>query len=100
MNYGIEGEQYDMVDGKPVFKPEVLNGDKSVQAQLWDIGGQVPIGFFQDFDYELQTYNDIAAEGAKMYVDNDYVVDAFPLVAFNDEEQKIFDELNTNIEPI
>ena len=98
MNYGIEGEQYDMIDGKPVFKPEVLNGDKSVQAQLWDIGGQVPIGFFQDFDYELQTYNDIAAEGAKMYVDNDYVVDAFPLVAFNDEEQKVFDELNTNIE--
>lgn len=98
INYGIEGEQYDMIDGKPVFKPEVLNGDKSVQAQLWDIGGQVPIGFFQDFDYELQTYNDIAAEGAKMYVDNNYVVDAFPLVAFNEEEQKIFDELNTNIE--
>ncbi len=98
INYGIEGEQYDMIDGKPVFKSEVLNGDKSVQAQLWDIGGQVPIGFHQDFEYEIQTYNDVAAEGVKMYVDNNYVAEAFPLIAFNEEEQKLFNALSTNIE--
>ena len=87
-----------MVDGSPVFKDEVLNGEKSVQAQLWDIGSQVPIGFFQDFAYEIQTYNDIAASGVQMYVDNNYVRDAFPLLSFTEEEQKIFDEIHTNIE--
>jgi len=98
INFGIEGEQYDMIDGKPIFKEEVLNGDKSVQAQLWDIGAQVPIGFYQDFDYEIQTYNEIAAQGVQMYVDNDYVRPAFPLLSFNDKEQEIYDKIHVNIE--
>lgn len=97
MNFGIEGVQYDMIDGKPIFKDEIINGNKSVQAQLWDIGSQVPIGFFQDFDYEIQTYNKIAAEGVQMYVDNEYVRPGFPLISFNEEEQKIYDEINENI---
>ncbi len=97
MNYGIEGVQYDMVDGQPIFKDEILNGDTSVQAQLWDIGAQVPIGFFQDFAYELQTYNEDAQKGVNMYTDNGYVIDPFPYLSFNNEEQAVFDEVYTNI---
>lgn len=98
INFGIEGVQYDMVDGSPVFKDEILNGEKSVQAQLWDIGSQVPIGFYQDFAYEIQTYNDVAAKGVQMYVDEEYVRPAFPLLSFTEEEQKIYDEIHVNIE--
>ena len=32
-----------------------------------------------------------------MYVDNDYVIDPFPYLSFNSEEQEIFDEVYTNI---
>lgn len=97
MNFGIEGVQYDMVDGQPIFKEEVVKGEKSAQAQLWDIGAQVPIGFFQDFGYEVQTYNEIAQAGVNMYIDNGYIVEPFPYVSFNQEEQEIFDEIYTNI---
>lgn len=98
INFGIEGVQYDMIDNKPVFKEEFLNGEKSVQDQLWDIGSQVPIGFFQDFDYEIQTYNEIAVQGVELYVENEYVKAAFPLVSFTEAEQKVYDELHVNIE--
>ncbi len=97
MNFGVEGVQYDMVDGQPIFKDEILNGDSSVQAQLWEIGAQVPIGFHQDFAYELQTYNEIAQFGVNMYNDNGYVIEPFPYLSFNAEEQEIFDEIFTNI---
>lgn len=97
MNFGIEGTHYDMVDGQPIFKDEVLNGDTSVQSQLWEVGAQVPIGFFQDFAYEIQTYNEIAKMGVNMYTDNNYVIDPFPYLSFNEEEQEIFDEVYTNI---
>lgn len=98
MNFGIEGVQYDMVDGAPIFRDEIINGEKSAQAQLWDIGAQVPIGFFQDFTYEIQTYNELAAEGVQLYVDNNYVRDAFPLLSFTEDEQKVYDEIHVNIE--
>ena len=97
MNFGIEGAQYDMIDGQPIFKDEVLNGDASVQKQLWEIGAQVPIGFFQDFSYELQTYNDVAQYGVNLYTDNGYVIEPFPYVAFDGKEQEIYDEIFTNI---
>ncbi len=97
MNFGIEGVQYDMIDGQPIFKDEVLNGDASVQKQLWEIGAQVPIGFHQDFAYEIQTYNEVAQKGVNMYTDNGYVIDPFPYLAFNNEEQAIYDEIFTNI---
>ena len=97
MNFGIEGVQYDMVDGQPIFKEEVVRGEKSAQAQLWDIGAQVPIGFFQDFDYEVQTYNEIAQKGVNMYVDGDYVMTPFPYLSFTEAEQETYDEVFTNI---
>jgi len=97
MNYGIEGVQYDMVDGQPIFKDEVLNGEASVQKQLWEIGAQVPIGFHQDFKYEIQTYNDVAQYGVNMYTDEGYVIDPFPYVSFNADEQEVFDQVYTNI---
>lgn len=97
-NFGIEGEQYDMIDGKPIFKEEVLKGEKSVQAQLWDIGAQIPIGFFQDYTYESQTFNDLANLGVDMYVNNGYVIDAFPEVTLTEEEQKVYNDKWVNIE--
>ena len=39
-NFGIEGKHYDMIDGKPIFKPEVLNADKPINAQMWSVGAQ------------------------------------------------------------
>ncbi|MFI3227118.1 MAG: extracellular solute-binding protein [Clostridia bacterium] len=66
MNYGIEGETYDMIDGKPIFKEELLNGDIPVNDVLMDMG-VLQIGYQQDADYEAQWTIDLANQGVEMY---------------------------------
>ncbi|MBX2880713.1 MAG: extracellular solute-binding protein [Granulosicoccus sp.] len=91
-NFGAEGIQYDMVDGKPIFKDSVLNSDEPVNAQLWAVGSQLQArGFFQDYNYESQWSNEFALEGIELYEQGDYLIDQFLGVAFNPEEQKIYD---------
>lgn len=96
-NFGVEGETYDMVDGKAVFKDSVLNGEGSVVSQMWEIGAQIPIGFPQDYEYERQWTSDIAMKGIEMYTDGGYVVEQFPGIAMNAEEKAIYDKSWPNI---
>ncbi|SNS84559.1 extracellular solute-binding protein [Tropicimonas sediminicola] len=96
-NFGVEGLTYYMVDGNPVFKDSVLNGDGSVVAQLWEIGAQIPIGFPQDYEYERQWTNDLALKGIEMYTEGGYVVEQFPGIAMNAEEKAIYDKSWPNI---
>ncbi|MDF2935874.1 MAG: hypothetical protein K0Q90_1247 [Paenibacillaceae bacterium] len=52
-NYGIEGETYDMVNGKPIFKKALLDTG-NVLLNLQKTGAQQEIGFHQDFEHEKQ----------------------------------------------
>ena len=91
-NFGIEGEQYDMVDGKPIFKKSILENDKPLNAQMWELGAQVPRGFFQDYGYELQWSNKYALEGIAKYDQGDYLVEPFLGVSLNTKEKEVFDK--------
>ncbi|NMA85369.1 MAG: extracellular solute-binding protein [Epulopiscium sp.] len=97
MNFGIEGEHYDLVDGKPIFKDHILNSDKPVTQALQDQGIQMQVGFHQDFFYEEQWLNPIAREGMNMYIENGYIQTPFPTLGFTPEEQKIIDEKSVSI---
>ncbi|MDB2406989.1 extracellular solute-binding protein [Jannaschia sp.] len=91
-NFGAEGVQYDMVDGEPIFKEEVLTSDEPVNAQLWGVGAQLQArGYFQDYSYEEQWSNPIALEGIALYDEGDYLIDQFLGVAFTADEQKVYD---------
>jgi len=91
-NFGIEGEQYDMVNGKPIFKKSVLEDSKPLNAQMWEIGAQVPRGFYQDYAYELQWSNKYALEGIAKYDAGDYLVEPFLGVSLNTKEKEVFDK--------
>ncbi len=97
-NFGVEGETWDLVDGEPIYKPEVLNSDEPVNAQMWAIGAQIPRGFFQDYRYEWQWTSDAAREGIELYDANDLLIEQFLGVAFNEEEQAIYDKYWASIE--
>ncbi|MGL1891218.1 MAG: extracellular solute-binding protein [Spirochaetaceae bacterium] len=97
-NFGIEGVHYDMVGGKPMFKPEVLNADLSVLEQLNQAGAQIPRGFQQDFSYELQWMNDAAKSGVEMYINNGYLIEAYPVLSLNKAEKDAYDKAYTNID--
>ncbi len=96
-NFGLEGEQYDLVDGKPQFKDEVLNSDSPVNAQLWAIGAQIPRGFFMDYSYEEQWTNEIALEGIKLYESEDLLIPEFLGVSMTPEEQEVYDRYWSSI---
>ena len=91
-NFGVEGQQYEMVDGEPKFTQEFLDGGP-VNAQLYQVGGQlVARGFPQDYNYEIQWTNEIALEGIALYDEGDYLTDQFLGVSMNTDEQKTFDK--------
>ena len=90
-NFGVEGETYTIVDGKPTFTEAVLTDGQPVNAQLWEIGAQVPRGYVMDYDYELQWSNEIALEGMQLYEACDCLKPDFMGVALTDSEKAVYD---------
>lgn len=91
-NFGVEGQHYDLVNGKAIFKEAILKSDKPVNAQMWAVGAQIPRGFYMDYNYEKQWTNAIALEGIALYDQGDYLIEQFLGVAMNEAEQKIYDK--------
>ena len=90
-NFGVEGQTWDRVDGQPVYKPEVLNSDQPVNSQMYLVGAQIYRGYWQDYRYEWQWTSEAARKGIELYDANDLLIDQFLGVAFNKEEQAIYD---------
>jgi putative aldouronate transport system substrate-binding protein len=90
-NFGVEGLQYDMKDGKPVFKDALLKSGKPVAPQLRNLGAQIPIGFPQDYEYEAQWTFESAKAGRSLYINGGYLMPQFPGVNLSREERAVYD---------
>jgi putative aldouronate transport system substrate-binding protein len=91
-NFGVEGKTWDMVDGEPIYKPEVLSSDSPVNSQMYLEGAQIYRGYPQDYRYEIQWTSEEALEGIELYEANDLLIDQFLGVALNQEEQATYDK--------
>ena len=90
-NFGVEGQQYEMVDGKPIFTQEFLDAGP-VNRSLYQVGSQLQgRGYFQDYNYEIQWSNEFALEGIALYDTGDYLIPDFLGVAFTADEQQVYD---------
>ncbi len=90
-NFGVEGLHYEMVDGKPTFTQEFLD-QGPVNRSLYQNGAQLQgRGYFQDYNYEIQWTNEFALEGIELYDQGDYLIPDFLGVAFDADEQKVYD---------
>ncbi len=90
-NFGVEGVHYDIIDGEPIYKEEVLTSDQPVNAQMWAVGSQIQRGYPQDYRYEWQWTADAARKGIELYDQHDILVDQFLGVSMNEDEQTTFD---------
>ncbi|WP_424933473.1 extracellular solute-binding protein [Amaricoccus macauensis] len=97
-NFGVEGKTWDMVDGEPVYKPEVLNSSTPVNSQMYLEGAQIYRGYWMDYRYEWQWTSQAAREGIELYDSEDLLVDQFLGVAFDKDEQEIYDRYWPSIE--
>lgn len=101
-NFGIEGESYEMVDGKPIFTDQVLNNPDGLTAKqalseymmAWDNGP-----FVQDKDYLLQYYTEDAQKEAlekSAYSDADQYV--LPRITISAEDTNEYASLTSELQ--
>ncbi|WP_092063572.1 extracellular solute-binding protein [Poseidonocella pacifica] len=91
-NFGIEGEHYDLIDGEPIFKEELLTNGRPVNTQMYEIGAQIYRGYWMDYRYEWQWTAEAARKGIELYDAHDLLVDQFLGVAFDESEQAVYDK--------
>jgi putative aldouronate transport system substrate-binding protein len=96
MNYGVEGETYDLVDGKPVLKEEIVKSE-SVPEKLRQYGAQTNLPYQHDAEYENQFLIETALVGVDMYVKNNYFREIFPRLGFTKDEEKVIASTKTQI---
>lgn len=89
-NFGVEGQQYSMVDGKPMFHDSIISGDDTPTQLLRQIGAQIPRGFPQDFFFESQWLDQNALTGMKLYEEGGFSADLFLGVAMTEDERRIY----------
>lgn len=97
VNYGIEGEQYKLVDGKPEFLPTVFESGLAPLEYLKTVGAQVPIGYHQDYEAELATMSEDVRKQIKEY--EKYPIKGFPGVIMTPEEKKVYDRIWPTLYP-
>lgn len=90
-NFGVKGLTFDIFMAEPRFKKDVLNSKTSVLNQMMAIGAQIPIGFYQDYNYERQWTNPIAMKGIDAYAAREIIEQPFPGLTLTVDEKAIFD---------
>jgi putative aldouronate transport system substrate-binding protein len=90
-NFGVKGQTFDIFMAEPRFKKSILNNDQSVLNQMLAVGAQIPIGFYQDYNYERQWTNPIAMRGIDAYAAREIIEQPFPGVTLNVDEKAIYD---------
>ncbi len=96
-NYGIEGEHYDIVDGEPKFKEELIHGERPILDVLRDSGAQWAFGFEQDFDYERQWLNKDALACMEAYQEDVEFDRILPYLVYTDEERERVDDVMADV---
>lgn len=98
INFGIEGDSYTMVDGKPVFTDEVLSqGNVNTYLQT-TYGAQYPIGYQQDYAYEDPWVKQEGKDAYALYnanYDKVYIKKMTPVLSFTAEESEFYNQTLT-----
>lgn len=96
INFGIEGESYVMVDGKPEFTQEVLNQGAVNLHLKTTYGAQLAIGYQQDYEYERQWTVKEGQEAYDLYANADIWSEKWtPILSYTEEEQAVYDQYIT-----
>lgn len=93
-NFGIEGKDYMMVDGKPVFTDAVLKSDKNPLQVLRADGAQFRLGMWQDYNYELGWATPEAKKNFNIYKEASIVKDQLPDLKYTKEDSSKFTSID------
>lgn len=93
MTYGIEGDTYEMVDGKPVYTDKVMNDDLPINSYMKAIGGQqYQLAHVNLSEYEFFMMSQEGVDALEMYQEAGVVNKKYaklPAMSFTTEEMDI-----------
>ena len=100
MNFGVEGQHFNIVDGDYVYSDLIMNNPDGLSPQdaLRSFGIQSMLTLLQDARYERAFVSDEVNRIRDIYEQEGHIGDAFPTLAFTNEEQGIINEKYTEIE--
>lgn len=91
-NFGIEGDSYEMVDGKPQYTDAIMNGEGGTISWIRKNGLQALIGMRQLPEYEAAScINEDVKSQLFNYIDNDYFYPINPTLNLTEAEKEIYD---------
>ena len=90
-NFGVEGQHYEVINGKPVFKDRMVKSGKPINSQLWEAGAQIPLGYPMDYTYEEQTTHPAGLAGRALYMNGGYTLPQFTGVNMTAAERRVYD---------
>lgn len=97
-NFGIEGESYTMVDGKPQFTEEILNSGAVNINLRTTYGAQLSIGCKQDYEYERQWTMKEGVEVYDLYNQADIWSEPWtPMLNYTEEEMVIYNDVISSL---
>lgn len=99
LNYGIEGEHFNMENGVVKYTSKIVNSNATALASLYAIGAQLQSAGVQTFEYEkawLSEEANTAMAAYEQYLNPTYNDLIYPNVKFTNEEyQKVNEAKNT-----
>ena len=96
ISYGVEGEHYNIVDGKKVLTDEVLKAEDGAPTYMRR-QGQVEIGAVRDFEAEYQAMGDAAKKGFELYRENGYCLPVTEFAEFTENENAVKEKYASDI---
>ena len=100
MNFGVEGQHFNVVDGDYKYSDLIMNNPDGLSPQdaLRSFGIQSMLTLLQDARYERAFVSDEVNRIRDIYEQEGHIGDAFPTLAFTNEEQGVINEKYTEIE--
>ena len=98
-NFGIEGESYDMVDGKPVFRESFFNtesGESDLSKYSWKTSGAPSILMPEMYNQRLKFQQQ--KDALVTWSDSEMSKHLMPTIIYNEEESEIDSQCLTNIQ--
>ena len=97
-NFGVEGDSYQYVNGKPEYTDKVTGSEKGLVTWIRSNGMQALIGMRQLPEYEAASCaNDDVRAQLFNYVDNDYFYDINPSLVLTEDEQDQYDTVMSSV---
>ena len=97
MNWGIEGEDYTIVDGKPQFMDSIMKNSDGPSVARGKRGMQRAFPFLADKEAEMAVADELVVKAWTEYNESGALWPLMPNVSIPEDKQARFNSLNTQI---